>query len=88
MLNMQKEKAMSTAYNVPESAAAEEEEVLPEFDNGITPRPPAPPPVITEPVPMLPVDLSLTPLDNNQYKAPAEAVPGVGGILGVQAEES
>ena len=87
MLNMQKETVMSTAYTVPEPAAAEEE-VLPEFNNGVTPRPQAPPPVITEPVPMVAVDLSLTPPDVDQYKAPVEAVPGVGGILGVQAEES
>ena len=68
---------MSTAYTTPEPAAAEEE-VLPEFDNGITPRPQTPPPVITEPVPMLPVDLSLTPTPSDQYTAPEEAVPGVG----------
>ena len=78
---------MSTAYTTPEPAAAEEE-VLPTFNNGITPRPQTPPPVITEPVPMLPVDPEEAPVFREQYQSPVEAVPGVGGILGVQSEES
>ena len=78
---------MSTAYNVPESAAAEEE-VLPTFNNGITPPNAPPPPLVEGPVPRAAIDPSVAPVASDQYKAPVEAVAGVGGILGVQAEES
>ncbi len=81
---MQKETMMSTDYNVPEAAA--EEEVLPSFNNGITPGGQPPLPVITEPVPRAAVDPSVAPEITLEYQSPAEAVAGVGGILGVQAE--
>ena len=78
---------MSTDYNVPEPAAPEEE-VLPTFNNGITPGGQPPLPVITEPVPRAAVDPSVAPEITLEYQSPVEAVPGAGGIPGVQAEES
>ncbi len=77
---------MSTEYQTP-VVAPEEEEVLPTFNNGITPAGPAPLPVLTEPVPRAVIDPSVAPVVPLEYRSPVEAVPGVGGIPGVQAEE-
>jgi len=76
---------MSTEYQLPEVAPAEDP-VLPTFNNGITPVGPAPLPVLTEPVPRAEIDPSVAPVISTQYVSPVEAVPGVGGIPGVQAE--
>ena len=62
------------------------EQELPSFNNGITPGGQPPLPVITEPVPRAAVDPSVAPEITLEYQSPAEAVAGVGGILGVQAE--
>jgi len=95
MLNMQKETMMSTDYNVPEPAAAEEE-VLPSFNNGITPGGQPPPPVVEgipprDPIPMTDAERTAGTFHMNidhetTYQSPVEAVAGVGGILGVQSE--
>ena len=85
MLNMQKETTMSTAYTTPEPAAAEEV-VLPTFNNGITPPNAPPPPVVEGIVPRAAIDPSVAPVASDQYTAPVEAVPGVGGIPGVQPD--
>lgn len=99
MLNMQKETIMSTEYTVPEPAVdAAQEPELPVFNNGITP-PNAPPPPVVEgipprdPLPMTDAERTAGTFHMNidhetTYKSPVEAVAGVGGIAGVQAEES
>jgi hypothetical protein len=64
-----------------------EEPVLPVFNNSITPLGQPPLPVITEPVPRAEIDPSVAPEVTIEYRSPVEAVPGVGGIPGVAAEE-
>lgn len=62
----------------------------PGFNNGITPAGQPEPPVLEELVPMIPreqVETDYVVPTDVQYRQPVEKVPGVGGILGVQAEE-
>ena len=60
---------------------------IPTFNNGITPQGQPPLPVLTEPVPRAEIDPAEAPVFTLEYRSPVEAVPGVGGIAGVQAEE-
>ena len=76
---------MSTEYQLPESAP-QAEELLPEFNNTITPKGQPEPPVLTEPVSRVAIDPSVAPVPSTEYVSPVEAVPGVGGIPGVSAE--
>lgn len=75
-----------------------EQEQLPVFNNGITPNKLVSVPVVEEFPPMLPLPVTddqrralgehhLNLSGELPYQAPVEAVPGVGGIPGVQAEE-
>lgn len=65
-------------------------EQLPIFNNGITPSKLVVTPVLDAPVPRRPVEELedyVIPANTVLNLAPVEAVPGVGGIPGVQAEE-
>lgn len=80
---------MSTEYQTPEVAPQAEPE-LPVFSNGITPSGQPSLPVVEEIVPAtMPVSdserLSDVPV-SVEYRSPVEAVPGSGGIVGVQPE--
>lgn len=77
---------MSTEYQTPE-VAPEALPELPVFSNGITPGPQPALPVLTEPVPRAAIDPSVAPEPTTEYRSPIEAVPGSGGIVGVQPEE-
>jgi hypothetical protein len=78
---------MSTEYQVPVAAPVEDSDSTPTFNNGITPQGQPAPPLVTELVPRVSVDPSVAPVITLDYSSPVEAVPGVGGIPGVQAEE-
>jgi len=77
---------MSTEYTVPSTPANTEPE-LPMFNNGITPPKPEPIPELTEFPPRVPITDDYTVPTDLVYRPPVEAVQGVGGIPGVQAEE-
>lgn len=81
---------MSTINPSDPISAPSESDSLPTFNNGITPLNAPPPPVVTELIPaVMPVsnaELNANSNPEQPYTPPVEAVPGVGGILGVQAE--
>ncbi len=88
MSTVSNSEGLAPAVPVPEPVV--EETVLPELSNGITPSGQPSLPVVEEIVPAtMPVSdserLSEVPV-SVEYRSPVEAVPGVGGIPGVQAE--